>query len=124
MHQITRPHTKTPTTSAAIHDPTHRLVMRSVCSVTPSGIQPRATVSLQPVVNNATATPCIASRSFALFARSPRCECTGGLPNRCPDLGAKLHHKSGTLVLDSVSLPPAGAQQEATTPIWKKDLGF
>src|SRR5699024_647571 len=75
------PHTSTPTIRAAIHEPTQRLVTRSVCSVAPSGIQPRATVSLHAVVNIATATPSTASRSFAPLARSPRCERTGGLPD-------------------------------------------
>src|SRR4029079_2738975 len=40
-HQMVRPQTRTPTASAAIHDPFHRSVTRLLFSVTPLGSSPR-----------------------------------------------------------------------------------
>src|SRR5665647_1024598 len=66
-HHRIRPTVMTPTESAAIQDPVHRLVIRSVMFVTPGppGSQPRWTSAEQPAVSITTAVSTAARRAPA-----------------------------------------------------------
>src|SRR5450756_124278 len=80
-HHRIRPQVITPTESAAIQDPVHRLVIRSVWFVTPGppGSHPRCTSAEHPVVTIATTATRTARRTPVRHRRLVGCDSKEGL---------------------------------------------
>src|SRR5450830_1677433 len=112
-HHRIRPHVMIPTESAAIQDPVHRLVIRSVMFVTPGppGSHPRWTSAEHPAVSITTAVRTAARRAPARTGRTVACDSKEGLSDHRRtrlDAGRTTHIRDLGPGQGQPILPPAG----------------